>query len=264
VVSGTALATPVALGAVNGLDFCQALRDAMRLPLDTAYLHTLSADSAVPSRNVAYAIAAADPVNIPAQPAAGLAFASPRRPQDATASQQVRAIGVDQLWTRLRCGEALATVNYSHFNVAVAAGLDVQSMTDLQEQLRILEMLADSNVKSAEAGVLQASAAVAGGAAGIAGAIADLSKAAANPELKTPEFFSGNTMLGLAIVSTVEASIVTVKANLFLDDAKKAKAKATALYQQIKDKDGLADQSKDLAKSLYEAAVDADKRGMQP
>ncbi len=264
VISGTAVATPVALGEVNGLDLCQALRSAMRLPLDTAYLHTLSADASKPERNVAYAIAADMPANVPPDVANSVAFASPRQPNDADHQQQVRAVGADQLWTRLRCGEALASVNYSHFNVAAAAGLDVQSMTDLQEQLRILEMLAQSNVRSAEAGVVQAVGNTAAAAAGISGAVADMNKAAANPELKSPEFFTSSTMLGLAIAATAEAAIVTVKAGVFLDDAKKSKTKATALYDEIKGSNGLTSTSKELAKSLYEEAVAADVRGMQP
>jgi len=264
VISGTAVATPVALGQVNGLDFCQALRNAMRLPLDTAYIHTLSADASKPERNVAYVIAADMPANVPPAVTNSVAFASPRQPNDADHQQQVRAVGADQLWTRLHCGEAFASVNYSHFNVAAAAGLDVQSMTDLQEQLRILEMLAQSNVRSAEAGVVQAVGNTAAAAAGIAGAVADMNKAAANPEAKAAEFFTSSTMLGLAIAATAEAVIVTGKAGMFLDEAKKSKAKATALYDEIKSSSGLTSTSKELAKSLYEEAVAADVRGMQP
>ncbi|MGE8224688.1 MAG: type II secretion system protein [Stenotrophomonas sp.] len=261
------VATTVALGNINGLDLCHGLRVAMRLPLNTSYLHSMDeVAGAQRGRNVAYAIATRLPGSSTSTASGNPnAFLSPRHSNDADYLNQVRITGADQLWARLQCAESVASVTYSHFNVAAAAKMDAKAMLDLQEQLRILEKLAKVNSDFATASVLEGTAGATGAAAGIAGALADLAKAAANPELKSPEIFTGNTKLGLSIAATAAAAAVAIKAGVLKASTEKARNRSEDLYRRIRDPDtGLTQRSSKLSQDLYGRAVQADGRGMQP
>ncbi|MEN5207770.1 type II secretion system protein [Stenotrophomonas terrae] len=261
------VATTVALGNVNGLDLCHGLRVAMRLPLNTNHLHSVEDVAGAPrGRNVAYAIATRQPGSsssiISGKPNG---FHSLRRSNDADYLNQIRITGTDQLWARLQCSEPVASVTYSHFNVAAAAKMDAKSMLDLQEQLRILEKLAKVNADFATASVLEGTAGATGASAGIAGALADLAKAAANPELKSPEIFTGNTKLALSIAATVAAATVAIKAGILKSSTDKALKRSQDLYKRIQEPEtGLTHLSSELSQDLYVRAVQADGRGMQP
>ncbi|WP_162404810.1 type II secretion system protein [Pseudoxanthomonas jiangsuensis] len=153
----------------NGLDFCEAIRDASLLPASSGFLHTLQEDAPTAmAGNVAYALAMTDRLAPSPQHVGGsLAFHSPRRPSAGDYHDKVRAVGLDQLWTRLRCGESYGAAIYAHANVAVAARLATPAMHDYQEQLAIMYDLAVANDLSADAGLVAAAAQITSATAGV-------------------------------------------------------------------------------------------------
>ena len=155
----------------NGLDLCDALRNASLLPTSAAFVHTLREDeSGEIAGNVAYALAIPDMLNpAPLHTGASLAFHSPRRPAGGTDHYQdkVRAVGLDQLWTRLRCGESYGPAIYAHANIAVAARLTTPAMHNYGEQLEIMLDLAIANNHSADAGLVAGAAQITSATAGV-------------------------------------------------------------------------------------------------
>jgi prepilin-type N-terminal cleavage/methylation domain-containing protein len=230
---------------VNGLDFCQALRNAMRAPVDAAALHTRQplAPGTV-AVNVAYALAL--PTGIGAdftgsQAAGGIAFDAPGRPAaggDPEYHDQVRATGFAQLWTRLRCGDALAAAGHAHFNVLAAVGLYHQSLVEYEKQLEIAQELAEADVALSVADV------AAGGGA-IANAAAELIEATASATGSTG---AASFEVALAVAATVAAS------------AAEAAAAATVAIsaeglKQANDNVTKVGQQKEAAQALYDSVL---------
>lgn len=248
-----------ATGYINGLDFCQGLRVSMRLPMDSNHVHT-------PAGNVAYAISSRHPAMGPSADAGlPIALPSPRAPVSADAPHETIVVGADQLWQRLNCSAALAAVNYSHFNIAAAAGAQVQSIVDLEEQLRILVKMGEANSASAAAATAQATTGLLSATTGLLFAKADMSRDIANPELKGADLPWDITGLGLSIAAEVEAALVTAAAIAFNVYVDSAKDRARDHYAEIRHaQNGLTARSKQMATCLYAAAVAADARGMNP
>ncbi|MCR6685649.1 type II secretion system protein [Pseudoxanthomonas sp.] len=258
---------PSALGAINGLDFCHALRVGQRLPFSSDAVHTSSASApGTATRNVAYALAAADPDDpVTLQNGAGPGFASPRRAPTAEYRDEVRAVGLDELWTRLRCGDSVAATTYSHFDIAAAAGIDQTTMADYEKQLEILQLLAESNKDSADAGVLAAAAGILSATAGITEVASEILKASANPELFAADLAGKPVEMGFAIAALATAVAAQVSAALFQTEAEKSLNQARGLYTRISDPvDGLPVRAAELALSLREEAEQADLRGTAP
>lgn len=155
--------------ALNGLDLCRALRNAIQLPASSDFVHTRRDDApAALAGNVAYALALPHaPDAAPEHTGTSVAFASPRRPGTPDYQDKVHAVGLDQLWTRLRCGDSVGPATYGHPNVAAAAALTVPSMDDFEEQLGIMLDLAVANDLSADAGIVAAVAQIGGATAGV-------------------------------------------------------------------------------------------------
>jgi hypothetical protein len=258
---------PSALGAINGFDFCHALRVGQRLPFSSSAVHTFSASApGTPTRNVAYALAAADPDDpVTLLNGSGPGFASPRRAPTAEYRDEVRAVGLDELWTRLRCGDAVAATTYSHFDVAAAAGIDETTMADYRKQLEILQLLAESNKDSADAGVLAAAAGILSATAGITEVASEILKASANPEMFPTDLAGKPVEMGFAIAALATATAAQVSAALFQTEAEKSLNQARGLYTRINDPvDGLPARAAELALSLREEAELADRRGTAP
>ncbi|MGB3393919.1 MAG: prepilin-type N-terminal cleavage/methylation domain-containing protein [Stenotrophomonas sp.] len=155
----------------NGLDLCDALRSAALLPTSPDFVHTLREDgSGEVAGNIAYALAMPDPLTpAPLHVGASLAFQSPRQPSGGTGNYQdkVHAVGLDQLWTRLRCGESYGPAIHAHANVAVAARLTTPAMHNYGEQLEIMLDLAVANNYSADAGLVAGAAQITSATAGV-------------------------------------------------------------------------------------------------
>lgn len=265
VIAGVGMAS--ALGQTNGLDFCHALRVGQRLPFSGDAVHTSSAFfSGTPARNVAYALAAANPDDpVILQNGSGPGFASPRSGPTAQYQDEVRAVGLDEFWTRLRCGDVVAATTYSHFDVAAAAGIDETSMADYRKQLEILKLLAESNKDSADAGVLSAAAGIVSATAGITEIASEILKATANPEMFAADLVGKPVELGFAIAALATATAAQVSAGLFQTEAEKSLSQARYLYTRISDPgEGLPARATELALSLREEAERADQAGTGP
>jgi prepilin-type N-terminal cleavage/methylation domain-containing protein len=156
----------------NGLDLCDALRDAALLPASTDYVHTRRDQApAEIAGNVAYALALPDArMPAPLHTGASLAFHSPRQPTAGGATpynDRVQAVGLDQLWTRLHCGDNYGAATLAHANIAAAARLSTPAMHNYEEQLQIMLELAKANDLSATAALIAAGAQITSATAGV-------------------------------------------------------------------------------------------------
>lgn len=217
-VSASGSASVAPLGNRNGLDFCQALRTAMRADADAGFVHTLDADGS-PAGNVAYALAGAsapDPMSAAHQGNA-TAFASPRAASGPAYHDQVRAVGTDQLWTRMRCGDNLGAAGYAHANLAAAATINTLALEDYKRQLEISLKLAQANLASATAAAVSVGGGLAGDIAGdttdsVAETIETLGAMAAHVALSATAIAMNAIAIGAATAFLTTAAITEEKA----------------------------------------------------
>jgi len=217
-VSSSGSATVAPLGNRNGLDFCQALRTAMRADADAGQVHTLDAAGAN-AGNVAYALASAsapDPLAATHQGNA-LAFASPRASSGPSYHDQVRAVGTDQLWTRMRCGDNLGAAGYAHPNLAAAATINTLALEDYKKQLEIALKLSQANLASATAAAVSVGGGLAGDIAAdttdsVAETIETLGAMAAHVALSTTAIVMNSIAIGAAAAFLTTAAITESKA----------------------------------------------------
>jgi len=146
--------------SLNSMDFCNAIRNAAMLPASAQHVHTRrDLDPAQIAGNVAYALAIVNPL-APAHDATSPVFQSPRRPGGGVDNYQdkVLAVGIDQLWSRLRCGEHYAPALYAHANVAMAARLTTPAMANHETQLDIMVELGVAEAMNASVALIDATA----------------------------------------------------------------------------------------------------------
>lgn len=146
--------------SLNSMDFCHAIRNAAMLPASSQYVHTRREhEPDQMAGNVAYALAISDPLS-PAHSGLSPAFQSPRRPGGGTGNYQdkVLAVGIDQLWSRLRCGDHYAPAMYAHPNVAMAARLTTPAMANHKIQLDIMVELSVAESMNASVALIDATA----------------------------------------------------------------------------------------------------------
>lgn len=252
VIAGeTAIEMP--LGQVNGLDLCWAIRTAGVLPMDTQYLHVARATQ--PDHiesHIAYAVALPRVGDGFSNHQSGdlPVFDSPRRPQETNFHDRIVAVGLDQLWARMRCGDNMAATSHAHFNGAMSITLMYNAMEDYKKQLAISVKLAEANVANSAAAVLSGASATAGAAGGIADTIAEgLLTMGAVATYK----------VALAAAATAAAVAVTITAAVMVDDARKAKTSADNAY---KDVDPRITNAKTLRPSVLEHAESSDTIGI--
>lgn len=214
-------ATTFPLGVSNGLDFCWALRNAQLKTADAKYLHVTSADTSSGIAHVAYAMAL---------PRSGEGFGgeqvddapsfdAPRRPASADVHDHVLAVDVDQLWTRMHCGDNLATSEFAHFNAAATITLMHKSFKDYKDQLEVSKKMADANVLSGAAAVAGGVAAVADAAGGVADTVAE---GLASTGVVTYRVALAATAVAAAVAVTITAGVMTGYAATAADSAEQA------------------------------------------
>lgn len=147
----------------NTLDFCHAIRNASLLPSSMQHVHTRRENAPTEiAGNVAYALAIPDALAPSPEHSstASPAFHSPRRPSGGSEDYQdkVYSVGIDQLWTRLRCGDHYGPVVYAHANIAMAARLTTPAMQNHKVQMDIMVKLGDASSQNATVAVIDATA----------------------------------------------------------------------------------------------------------
>lgn len=244
----------------NGLDFCYALRTAMNTPAQASYAHTTSGTSGIV--NVAYAMALTDPATTSAADInKGLAFASPRHEGSADYQDKVRAVGLDQLWSRLRCGESLGSALHAHANAAAAASLNVPAMEDYHEQIEIMVDLAHAGDLGADAAIVLSVAQIFSATAGIFDTIGETANTVGGWSWRVPLSAVG---LGSALGATAASAAFKAKS---VENVNKTKALRDA-FNTGDDPDGSTYQLQARASALYQAitlqAQRADMLGITP
>lgn len=219
------IAMPTAQGNPNGLDLCQALRNAIRLTPDAGYLHTtLPGQPGTLGRNVAYALALPGDGAFGGQQASTApAFDSPQRPNAPDFRDQVVAVGSEQLWARMRCGDNLSAGGHAHFNAALAASMLRTALYDYKDQLAVSKKLGEANVASAAAAILGGTAATADSAGGTADTVSE--------SLASTGAMSWR--VSLAAIATAGAVAVTITAAALQAQAVKARDQADKAYDDV-------------------------------
>lgn len=246
------LGTELPVGNANGLDLCWAIRTAQQSPADPAYLHVTRPDAPTSiADNVAYALA------LPGQsrPFSGNqastapAFDSPRRRSGADHQDRVVAVGLDQLWTRMRCGDNLAAASHAHFNTAAAIAILHKALKDYKIQLEISTKLADANVMNGNAAVASSVAGLLSAAGGVADTISE--------GLASTGIVAFRVALG--VVGSVAGAAVVVAAALLRSSAGDSQDSADKAFADI---DPLIATASTLEPSVLEHAKTADAMGI--
>ncbi len=204
----------------NSMDFCDALRNASMLPVSEAHVHTRrELDPAQVAGNVAYALAATDAL-APAHDAGSPVFQSPRRPGGGTNDyrDKVLAVGIDQLWTRLRCGEHYSPTLFAHANVAMAARLTTPVMHNHKTQLDIMVELGRAESMNATVAVIDASAELINTTANTLDTIAEIFDTYGGWSWRAAIAAGG---IGTAVGSTIAAGVAKGAADTYLANAEK-------------------------------------------
>lgn len=249
VSSDTATLWPI--GNSNGLDMCWALRNALEADDDPAFVHVVSPSTASGITHVAYAVALprADHGFGGEQAAGGVAFDAPRRGTEAGYHDRVLAVGLDQLWARMHCGDNIAAAGFAHFNSAATIALMHKSMLDYKKELEVA-------LKMAEANTLNAGAAVAGGVAGVADAAGGVADTVSEGLASTGVV---GYRVAIAAVATAAAVGVTITAGVMLGYAISAEDSARQAYADI---DPQIDAAEQLSTESRANAEEADALGL--
>lgn len=213
----------------NSMDFCDAIRNAAMLPTSNAHVHTRrELDPAQVAGNVAYALAATDAL-APSHDAGSPAFQSPRRPGGGADDyrDKVLAVGIDQLWTRLRCGEHYGPALYAHANVAMAARLTTPVMHNHKTQLDIMVKLGEAESMNATVAVIDASAELINTTANTLDTIAEIFDTYGGWNWRAA-IAAGS--IGTAVGSTIAAGIAKGAADTYLATAEKYRDQFTTQF----------------------------------
>jgi len=251
-VFGGGIATEMPLGNRNGLDLCWALRSAQEAPADASFLHVARPDA--PSSmadHVAYAMALPAPGEPFSSHQAGNApiFDSPRRRASAGYGDRVLAVGLDQLWTRMRCGDHLAAAAHAHFNAAASIAMTHAALRDYETQLEIALKLAEAHVQGSIAATV-------GGTAGVASAAGDVADTISEG-LASKGIVSYR--IALAAVSTAAAIAVAATAVALVVEAEISRQSAS---DAVRDVQPLIDSAAALEVAILEHAQAADAAGI--
>lgn len=247
---------------VNGLDFCYALRSAMNGGLQAGQLRTLRAEGSGEAMvgNIAYALSTAS-----LDSAASSALPSPRRPASVEHPERVRAVGLEQVWTRLRCGESVGAALHAHANAAAAAAINVPAMEDYAEQLSIMSELARASDKSADADIQSAVAQI---SAAMGGSNDTVSEAFNTYGAWTWRAGLSIVGVGSAIGATVAAAASKAKSVESVRTAEKTEAAFASGNPTDDDPDrtvySLTSRSTELARTIDLEARRADMLGISP
>lgn len=252
VLPGSDTATEWPLGKANGLDLCLAVRNGQQVPIDSGFLHITRTDAPdTIAANIAYALAlprGADGFTSH-QANNRPAFDSPLRPSSTEFHDRVVAVGLDQLWSRMRCGDHLAATGHAHFNGSATIAVMHKALKDYKTQLEISKKMAEANVENGKAALLSGGAGIADAAGGVADTV---SEALASNGAMAFKVALGAIATAAAVAVTITAGVMKSKADQALTDASKAH----------RDVDPLITRAAELDTSVRKHAVAADAAGL--
>ena len=233
----------------NALDFCSALFDASQLPVSAQFAHAhVAGEPAAVLGNVAYAL------HLPADPAHKPSLGVPlqRGSSASVDSSQTLAVSVEQMWSRLRCGDNHGPAMQTHANLAAAARLTTPAMINIQEQLAIMDDLATANVLSGAAAMLAAGAQISGATGGLYDTAAE-----------TYETYGGWTWrmsvaaggIGSASTAMVAAIAMVATADIYKDRSESLLSQYSSTFPP---------QARELEEEISASARRADMLGIYP
>ncbi|WP_282276498.1 type II secretion system protein [Stenotrophomonas sp. PS02297] len=215
--------------SVNSMDFCDAIRNAAMLPASAQHVHTRrELDPGQIAGNVAYALAIVNPLS-PTHDATSPAFQSPRRPSGGVDDYQdkVLAVGIDQLWSRLRCGEHYAPALYAHANVAMAARLTTPAMANHKIQLDIMVELGVAEAMNASVALIDATADLINTTSETLDTIAEMFETYGGWNWRVA--VAGGS-IGTAVGSTIAAGAALVEAGIYAESSRRYRDEFAARF----------------------------------
>jgi len=207
------------IGNTNLQDFCYAARLASVSTLNPAGLAVVDSGPSATVEPVAFALALpglldadgdGDPFDGHQHTATQALpqFDASSRSQSTTYDDRVLAMGFDEVFGALRCGEGVSAISHGHVNTATAAAIMAQGMVDYHNLLGIQNLLAG-------AGIAEATASVASASAGLAMAVAT-SANAIGEAIASNGAVSGLIAAGAAAVVSNTAAVAAATAGLGL------------------------------------------------
>ena len=238
------------LGNQNGLDMCQAIVNARSTAFNNTLLHVSDGAN---QQNVAYIILdpghsdsdnngdLLDGVNADND----LKYQTSNTAATIDYDDYVSPVYFDALWDQLGCVHAESPAGHAHPNVASAASIMLQSITDYKVQLEFAKDIADANVVVGAATVLAGAASIGVGVGppltGTALSIVSFGAMAPSIALAATGVAAAAITTAIAIATTVEAADnlaiakqhVTTAGNLITD----ATTKNATIYQHVVEAD---------------------------
>lgn len=240
---------------INGIDFCEGLRQGGALAADSAKLNIRNTAGTM-IKNVAYALALPGARDADgdgnlfdgANTVVG-AFAAPGQPLGASYDDMVLAVDFSQMFSRMSCAGTLAAASHAHANAASSAAILYSSFLDYKVQLQLADEMAQAKISSATAGTFSAAAGTAKAAATVAIAVSQtlLTLGAASPTLAT------------SATAVVFNAAAVAMGGVAIDRANTAKG-ITA--QRIADFEPILSDAQTLSISILTHAVGADTAGL--
>ncbi|MDC7805930.1 type II secretion system protein [Luteimonas sp BLCC-B24] len=215
--------------ARNSMDLCDALRNASQLPTSDNHVHTRrerDTELLQNAGNVAYALATVDPLS-PSHDTGSPGFQSPRRAGSGDYRDRVLAVGIDQMWTRLRCGEHYSPAVYAHANVAAAARLTTPTMHNHKTQLDIMVELGRAESMNASVALIDASAELINTTADTLDTIAEIFDTYGGWNWRAA-LAAGS--IGTAVGSTIAAGVAKGSADAYLASAERYRDEFAARF----------------------------------
>jgi prepilin-type N-terminal cleavage/methylation domain-containing protein len=248
------LGYPRPLGNNNGLDMCQAIVNARSSSFNSNYVYL---SDGVNQLNVAYIIL--DPGHGDSDNDGNLLdglnavnnfeFQKPSSVATVDYDDYVSPMYFNVLWDRLGCVHSESPAGHAHPNVASAASIMLQSITDYKTLLEFAEDIADANVAVAATTILAGAASI---GTSVGGPLTGTSKSITTAGVMAPSLALAASAVVAAAATTAVAIATEVKA---VDNQEVAK-------QQVIDAGNLISDITTINATVYQHVLDADAAGL--
>lgn len=195
-------------GSPNGLDLCQAIKNAAETDYDPLRLNVGSVSE---TENVAYVVVDVGMMDADndnsifdgenSDVATDLRYEHPMTIKSLLYDDKVYAKTFDQLWAELACSDVIAAVGHAHPNIATTAAITHQALEDYLVQAQLAADVASADVAAAVAALLSGTGATAAAAATI--------PIATSESINTAGAMAPTAALSVAAVAAAAASMVT-------------------------------------------------------
>lgn len=169
-----------------------------------------------------------------------------------TDAPPARTVTTAQLWSRLRCSDAVGPALQAHPNVAAAATVSTLAMSDYTEQMAIFHDLANAAHVSAQSAMFSAAGQITGASGGLFDTIGE--------SWATYGVWTWRIKPAIGAMATAATNLIS--AATFLGLSQTYQSRANSLQKEFNDR--FPGQSRALETELIQAAERADRLGLYP